>query len=556
MSDLIHDPTYTYQSTSRSARSFRGAIDAVNQLREYQDLTKLEFDDNWNGLIKAILSLKSLGGTPIGDLPPGWEIIIDPETGNPIGGIQGPIEEGQLWFDTRQGRLFVWVGDGWFQTNGADGLTAVQEEPPSGPPLGSYWYNTNNGILYMWDGDSWEPIGGNVDLTTSTLPLSSPVTDSFRDLKETVSLYPEPNNLIFQADANHYFVTCLDILDREVAELKIPDKPTITVGDNPPADPDPGMLWFDSKAVDLLVYYDDGQTKQWVPTTAHYIIDTKVSELEQELAEETQNRVSAVASLRTTLTDKHESNLSKIQTLENQHITLSNRIDYMQSPDLSAYTTTAELNQALLDLTSLVVTAESKIPSLQGFATESYVNQHLQSLSASVASTYATTEHIAAVQADIPDVGDFVTDDDLAHAINGVTTGYLATTGGVVDGNLVLNNNDVLKAGIDFSLMPVHSKYAMAFKTNGPGTPLVSFGTNNEYYEYAWDFTSNEDFCWKHNGNKVVSIASDGLVATNLKIGQFQPNTEDGRLVMNTIDVAQEIADLKAEVAQLKAALQ
>jgi hypothetical protein len=556
VSDLIHDPTLTYQSTSRSARSFKGAIDAVNQLRSYQDLPKLEFDDNWNGLIKAILSLKSLGGSPIGDLPPSWEIIIDPETGNPIGGIQGPVEEGQLWFDSRQGRLFIWVGDGWFQTNGADGLTAVQEEPPEGPPIGSYWYNTTNGVLYLWDGDSWEAVGGGSSVTTQSLPLAEPVTDAFRDLRETVSLYPEPNNLIFQSDANHYFVTCLDILDREVSELKIPDKPTVTVGDNPPADPDAGMLWFDSKAIDLLVYYDDGQTQQWVPTTAHYIIDTKVNELEADLNEEIQNRVSAVASLRTALTLKQESNLSKIQTLENQHITLSNRIDHMQSPDLSAYSTTAELNQALLDLTALVVAAEAKIPSVQGLATEAYVQSSVQSLSASVASTYATTAQIADVQAEIPYVGDFVTDDDLAHAINGVTTGYLATTGGVVDGNLVLNNNDVSKAGIDFSSMPVHSKYAMSFKTNGPGLPLVSFGTNNEYYEYAWDFTSNEDFCWKHNGNKVVSIASDGLVATSLKIGQFQPNSLDGRRVMNTIDVAQEIADLKAEVAQLKAALQ
>ena len=556
MSDLIHDPTYTYQSSARSARSFRGAIDAVNAVRAKQELDKIECDDNWNGLIKAILSLNAIGGVPIGELPPQWDIIVDPETGNPIGGIQGPVEDGQMWFDTRQGRLFIFMGDGWFQTNGADGITAVQEEPPVGPPVGSYWYNTTNGVLYMWDGDSWEAIGGAVNVSTQTLPLSNPVTDGFANLNANRSVLPEAQNLIFQADANHYFVECLTQLDEMIEILQIPDKPTITVGDAPPNDPDPGMLWFDSKAVDLLVYYDDGQTEQWVPTTAHYIIDTKVTELETDLAEEVQNRVSAVASLRTTLTDKHESNLSKIHTLENQHITLSNQIDQMQSPDLSAYSTTAELNQALLDLTALVVAAEAKIPSLQGFATETYVNQHLQSLSASVASTYATTDHIAAVQADIPYVGDFVTDDDLAHAISGVTTGYLATTGGVVDGNLVFNNNDALKAGIDFSLMPVHSKYAMAFKTNGPGTPLVSFGTNNEYYEYAWDFTSKEDFCWKHNGNKVVSIASDGLVATNLKIGQFQPNTEDGRLVMNTIDVAQEIADLKAEVAQLKAALQ
>ena len=57
--------------------------------------------------------------------------IIDPDTGNPIGGIQGPVEEGQP-VDTRQGHLFVWVEtDG--STNGADGLTAVQGEPPTGP---------------------------------------------------------------------------------------------------------------------------------------------------------------------------------------------------------------------------------------------------------------------------------------------------------------------------------------------------------------------------------------------------------------------------------------
>jgi len=556
VSDLIHDPTYTYQSSARSARSFKGVIDAVNNLRQYQQLPRLEFDDNWNGMIKAILSLKSLGGAPIGDLPPSWEIIIDPETGNPIGGNQGPVEEGQLWFDSRQGRLYIWVGDGWFQTNGADGLTAVQDVPPSGPPVGSYWYNTNNGILYMWTGDVWEPIGGNLDLNTQSLPLSNPVTDAFRNLKDVGSVLPEPNNLIFQADANHYFVECLTQLDEIIQILQIPDKPTITIGDSPPDDPEPGMLWFDSAAVDLLVYYDDGQTKQWVPTTATYIVDSKVAEVTSDLEMEVANRISAVRSLRTDLTTKHESSLSRIHVLENSHITLSNRIDHMQAPDMSAYATNAEINQALYDLTALVAGVEAKIPSTDGLASTAYVNDKITTLTNDVAATYATPAHLAAVQAEIPDVGDFVTDDDLTHAISNVTSGYLASTGGTVDGNLVINNNDALKYGIDFSLMPVHSKKAIGFKTNGPGTPLVTFGTNNQYYEYAWDFTSNEDFCWKHNGNKVVSIASDGLVATSLKIGQFQPNTEDGRLVMNTIDVGQEIADLKAEVAALKAAQQ
>ena len=556
MSDLIHDPTYTYQSSARSARSFKGAIDAVNELRENQNLLKLEFDDNWNGLIKAILSLRALGGTPIGELPPNWEIITDPETGDPIGGIQGPVDQGQLWFDTRQGRLFTFIGDGWYQTNGADGLTAVQEEPPEGPPLGSYWYNTVNGILYMWDGTSWVPVGGNSELTTMSLPLANPTRTAFANLKANAAVLPEPNNLVFQGDANHYFVECLTQLDAAVEVLQEPDVPIISIGDAPPADPNPGMLWFDSAAVDLLVYYDDGSTQQWVPTSATYLVDTKVEAVSDELEIEVASRISAVKALRTELTTKHESNLGKIQTLENQHITLSNRIDQVQAPDLSGYAAEADVNQALLDLTGLIVATEAKIPSLQGYATQAYVQSSLQSLSASVASTYATPAHVAAVQAEIPDVTNFVTDSDLTQAIAGVTSGYVASSGGTMSGSLAINNSNASQPAIDFSALPVHSKKALGFKTNGPNTPEVTFGTNNEFYEYAWDFTSNEDFCWKHNDNKVVSIASDGLVATSLKIGQFQPNTQDGRLVMNTIDVGQEIADLKAEVAALKAALQ
>jgi len=365
VSDLIHDPTYTYQSSARSARSFRGAIDAVNVVRQKQELGKIECDDNWNGLIKAILSLNSIGGVPIGELPPQWDIIIDPETGNPIGGIQGPVEDGQLWFDVRQGRLFIFMGDGWFQTNGADGITAVQEEPPQGPPIGSYWYNTTNGVLYMWDGDSWEAIGGAVNISTSTLPLSNPVTDAFANLRESRSVLPEPVNLIFQEDANHYFVECLSQLDEIIEILQIPDKPTVTIGDAPPLDPEPGMMWFDSAAVDLLCYYDDGQTQQWVPTSATYLVDTKVDSVIEDLELEVASRVSAVKGLRTELTTKHESNLSKIHTLENQQITLSNRIDHLQEPDLSSYAVEAEVNQALLDLSPLLKSFIQAYPQIQ-----------------------------------------------------------------------------------------------------------------------------------------------------------------------------------------------
>jgi len=72
---------------------------------------------------------------------------------------------GSLWFDTNEGRLFVYAsGNGtslpaWYQTN-AEALAYKSEEPPSGagynaPPRdGSLWFNTMLGSLFVYDAPS------------------------------------------------------------------------------------------------------------------------------------------------------------------------------------------------------------------------------------------------------------------------------------------------------------------------------------------------------------------------------------------------------------------
>jgi len=69
---------------------------------------------------------------------------------------------GDLWFDTNQGRLFVYAsGNGvsepsWYQTN-AEALAFKGEAPPSGtglnaPPRdGSIWFNSLMGSLFVYD---------------------------------------------------------------------------------------------------------------------------------------------------------------------------------------------------------------------------------------------------------------------------------------------------------------------------------------------------------------------------------------------------------------------
>lgn len=505
-------------------------------------------------MIEAILELKDIGGAPIGETPPNWEIIVDPETGLPIDGIQYPVVNGQLWFDQRQGRLFIWVGDGWYQTNGADGITAVQDTPPQGPPLGSYWYNTTNGTLYLFTGTQWTAVGGQPAIDTMSLPLSNPVIDGFSNLHNTHRVLPDPINLIYQADANHFFVECLSTLDEKVDELLQPAADILHMGENPPLDPYEGQLWFDTASVDLLIYYDDGKSKQWVPTSAAYITDIRVTELEGRLEGLVISTKHDLDKAKGELNNRADSQLHRIETLENENIARKNEIDLINDPDLSNYSTQTDLLNAVEALEAEIATVRGEIKPTDHLATTSYVNDKISSVNSSL-NNYASLGQLANLQSQIPDVSSYVTQQDIDNSVSAVTTGYLQQTGGRVDGALVLENREVTEPTLDFSNSVSYSRNAMRFKTNGAGDDKVTFGTNNHFWEYAWQFESEEDFCWKYGDQKIMSIAKDGVVCNKLMIGQFQPNQSTGRLVMNTIDVAQELASLKAEIAQLKTQL-
>tara|TARA_R110000782_G_scaffold182282_3_gene272463 strand:- start:1119 stop:1988 length:870 start_codon:yes stop_codon:yes gene_type:complete len=73
--------------------------------------------------------------------------------------------DGALWFDTNEGRLFVYASGSsvlnpdWYQTN-AEALAIMSEVPPSGAGLnapardGQIWFNTLMGNLFIYDGVS------------------------------------------------------------------------------------------------------------------------------------------------------------------------------------------------------------------------------------------------------------------------------------------------------------------------------------------------------------------------------------------------------------------
>ena len=150
-------------------------VGALNELRRRQGLAYKAYDSSFAGIVEAIKDLGILGNADYGELPPGWE--IDPSsTGE--GSFQYTPKNGSLWYDERQGRLFVWVDDGYYQTNGNDGLAFVGNNPPAEEVVGGQWYNPTSGGLYIWDGDTWQLIDMAGTLTTEDMLLNT-VTETF-----------------------------------------------------------------------------------------------------------------------------------------------------------------------------------------------------------------------------------------------------------------------------------------------------------------------------------------------------------------------------------------
>jgi hypothetical protein len=163
----------------------------------------------------------------------------------------------------------------------------------------------------------------------------------------------------------------------------------------------------------------------------------------------------------------------------------------------------------------------------------------LQAAVSQLPSTSYVTNAIAAAQ---PNLSAYVTQADIDTSISNITTEYLPRTGGTLTGSFVLNKQDVGLPGLDFSTAETDSRQAFKFVANdGYGaTPVTTFGTNDNYWEFAHNFSSNEDFCWVYgDSSKVFSITKDGPACSQLHLANFQQNTTDGRVLTNTIEVGE-----------------
>jgi hypothetical protein len=63
----------------------------------------------------------------------------------------------QLWWDARDGQLYVYTGWQWVAASCCDGAIAVCAQPPKSPPRGMLWFDPKGGGLSIWTGWQWVP---------------------------------------------------------------------------------------------------------------------------------------------------------------------------------------------------------------------------------------------------------------------------------------------------------------------------------------------------------------------------------------------------------------
>ncbi|HAW77690.1 MAG TPA: hypothetical protein DCW74_18390 [Alteromonas australica] len=153
-------PTHgAYAAPIKHQHNFRGIVEAVEDIiftvsglgtTSYSRCAD-GYEYNFKGIVQVLEDLNtSISGIIAGSGGDGTNtIIVGPS------GVVNP-SSGNLWFDTNQGRLFVWASDNWYQTN-AEAIALFSDTPPSpsglqAPPRdGSLWYNTNTGSLFVYE---------------------------------------------------------------------------------------------------------------------------------------------------------------------------------------------------------------------------------------------------------------------------------------------------------------------------------------------------------------------------------------------------------------------
>ena len=84
-------------------------------------------------------------------------IALKSETAPSGTGENAPPRDGSIWFNTLMGSLFIYdaTSSGWYETGPSRSVAYGSSAPAATSTEGAGWYDTNSSSLKIWDGSSW-----------------------------------------------------------------------------------------------------------------------------------------------------------------------------------------------------------------------------------------------------------------------------------------------------------------------------------------------------------------------------------------------------------------
>ena len=310
------------------------------------------------------------------------------------------------------------------------------------------------------------------------------------------------------------------------------------MSDNPPSESEEGDLWYNTNKLQMLVRYDGA----WVASSIPMVLDESFITLSNQVEA---NRVTSANAVNSAvnlinqvanrpervfglgydtneegiqLTDsKGDSHLVKFSGQNGINIDVTHEginVDASALNDaLTALQQTVASGDNVSAIADRVSTVEANVGTLLNAPTVSPAS--FQALSTAVSNLPSlddvsgrlsvlggTLQGALTMNSNrILDVGVPINNTDAARKVDidnlkSYADGeFLRKNLGII-GHLAISKSDVARPVLDFSANASNGQQAMKLRTFGGTGNFSSFGTTENQWEYAWNFGSEEDFCW------------------------------------------------------------